>query len=118
MILSLGQGEPSYIPDQLLTGRAQDVADQMYLAFLQCYARDPLQWDIICFFSHHQEEWCPLAILAGEMAQPESLIAERLAELAGMRLLYERVLNIGPQYCLTSSLELRRLVVRLGAEWS
>ena len=48
----------------------------------------------------------------------ESLIAERLAELAGMRLLYERVLNIGPQYCLTSSLELRRLVVRLGAEWS
>ncbi len=117
MILSLGQGEPSYIPDDLLLGHAQDDAGFMFLAFLQCYARDILQWEIICFFSHHQDEWCSLLTLASDMGLPWPLLAERLGELAGMCLLRERVLVTGPQYCLTSSLELRRLVARLGAEW-
>ncbi len=116
MILSLGQGEPSYVPDGLI-GQAHDYADVTYLAFLQCYARDLDQWGVICFFASHQNDWCELADLAVELRQPFDRLAERLEDLAAKRLLEERVLVTGPEYRLTRASELRRLVLRLGAEW-
>ncbi len=116
MILSLGQGEPSYVPDGLI-GQAHDYADMSYLAFLQCYARDLGQWEIICFFSNHQNEWFTLEDAAAEMRRTPADLRERLEKLAAGRLLDERVPFTGPEYSLTRSPELRRLVVRLGSEW-
>ncbi len=116
MILSLGQGEPSYVPDGLI-GQAHDYADVTYLAFLQCYARDVAQWGVICYFAGHQNDWCVLADVAVELGQPPDRLAARLEDLSGKRLLEERVLVTGPEYRLTRAPELRRLVLRLGAEW-
>ncbi len=116
MIVSLGQGEPSYIPDGLM-GQAHDYADITYLAFLQCYARDLEQWEIVCFFSNHQQDWCGIDDLAEELDQSPTQLAARLSRMADARLLDERVLVTGPEYCLTRNPDLRRLAVRLGSEW-
>ncbi len=116
MIVSLGQGEPSYIPDGLM-GQAHDFADITYLAFLQCYARDLEQWEIVCFFSNHQQDWCRIDVLADELGQAPAQLAARLSKMADARLLDERILVTGPEYRLTTSPDLRRLAVRLGSEW-
>jgi hypothetical protein len=116
MILSLGQGEPSYVPDGLIE-RAHDYADVSYLAFLQCYARDLAQWAIICFFARQQDDWCTLEDLAVDTDGAAEQVAKRLVVLSDRGLLEERVLFTGLEYRLTRSPELRRLVLRLGSEW-
>jgi hypothetical protein len=116
MILSLGQGEPSYVPDGLV-GQARDSADVSYLAFLQCYARDLTQWELICYFSDHQESWCSLAVMAQELGLLSDELDQKLVCLANARLLEQRVAVTGPEYRLTRSAQLRRLVVRVGSQW-
>jgi hypothetical protein len=116
MILSMGPGEPSYVPDGVIS-HPQDSADIIASAFLQCYGRDPLQWEIMCFFSIHQDEWATLGHLADELPCAASALMTSLAELAETKLLEERVLVCGPIYRLTSVPELRRLAVRLGWAW-
>lgn len=116
MILCLGQGEPSYVPDGLM-GQARDCADLSYLAFLQCYARDLKNWEIICFFASHQDEWCALEVLAEAIDSPRSETADTVNQLTHARLLEERVLTTGVFYRLTRTPQLRHQVARLGAEW-
>ncbi len=116
MILCLGQGEPSYVPDGLM-GQARDSADLSYLAFLQCYARDLAKWEIICFFSSHQDEWCSLEVLADAIGSSLAAASDMVCQLAQARLLEERVLNTGVFYRLTRVPQLRHQVARLGAEW-
>lgn len=116
MILSLGQGQPSYVPDAAI-GMAHDYADVSYLAFLQCYARDVAQWSVICYFAGHQHGWFTREDLAAELCEDGDCLAERLAGLAARHLLEERFLVTGPEYRLTQAPELRRLALRLGAEW-
>ncbi len=116
MILCLGQGEPSYVPDGLM-GQARDSADVSYLAFLQCYARNLVKWEIICFFASHQDEWCGLDVLAEAIGSPLNETENSLCQLTQARLLDERVLSTGIFYRLTRVPQLRHQVARLGAEW-
>ena len=116
MILSLGQGEPSYVPDGLM-GQARDMADLSYLAFLQCYARDLVKWDIICYFAGHQDEWTTLTDLGEALDQPLLVVATHTNELVNRRLLNERVMATGVEYGLTYLPHLRHQAARLGSEW-
>ncbi len=116
MILSLGQGEPSYVPDGLM-GQARDMTDLSYLAFLQCYARDLIKWDIICFFAGHQDRWITLSELAEALDQPMQTVADHADELVNRRLLSERVMATGLEYGLTCVPHLRHQAARLGSEW-
>jgi hypothetical protein len=116
MILCLEQGEPSYVPDGLM-GQARDHADVSYLAFLQCYARNLVNWEIICFFADHQEAWCAIRMLTEAIGCSGDAIVESLARLSEARLLDERVVSTGFVYRLTRAPQLRRQVARVGAEW-
>jgi hypothetical protein len=116
MILSMGPGESNYVPDGLI-GRPQDSADVTSLAFLQCYGREPLQWEIMCFFSLHQDGWATLRDVADELPYTMAELMVGLDELAETKLLEQQVLVCGPVYRLTGVPELRRLAVRLGWEW-
>lgn len=116
MILSLGPGEPNYIPDALL-GMAQDTVDFKILPFLQCYTRDLSDWQVIWFFSVHRDKWCSLAELANVLGYSHSDIAQKLAHMTEAKLLEERILVTGPIYHLTESPQLRQQVIHLGHEW-
>jgi len=116
MILNLGPGEPSYIPDALL-GMAQDTVDLRMLPFLQCYAHDPFEWQVIWFFSAHRDEWCSLARLADEMGYSRREMVQKLAHVAETKLLEERVLVTGPIYRLSESPQVRQQFLNLGYEW-
>ena len=116
MILSLGLGEPSYVPDGLI-GRPRDCADIDSLAFLQCYARDWLHWEILCFFSTNRDDWYSLPLVAIAVNSPLDGLERALGDLADDHLLDRRVLVTGPVYRLTKDNRLRKLAVRLDAEW-
>jgi hypothetical protein len=116
MILSLGQGEPSYVPDGLM-GQARDSADISYVAFLQCYARDLVKWEMICYFAGHQDEWSSLSDVADAIDHPESEVAQHADELVSRHLLDERVMFTGVEYALTCTPHLRHQAARLGSEW-
>jgi hypothetical protein len=117
MILSLGLGEPQYLPDSLM-GRPQDIPDLRWQAFLQCFARDVTSWDVMCFFSRHDGDWCSCDDIAVELGYDVETLVDRLGELAFTRLLDERILVTGPVYRLTQRLpELRRSALCVGSEW-
>jgi hypothetical protein len=116
MILSMGPGQPNYIPDRLI-GQPHDFVDVRALAFLQCYARELTQWEIISFFSEYQDAWCSLDMIAGKLEQPAERIADKLVMLSKTRLLEERIIASGPVYRLTAAPQLRRSVVGLGCQW-
>jgi|YNPBryantNP2012_1023418.scaffolds.fasta_scaffold52660_1 hypothetical protein len=114
MLLSLGLGETSYIPDALV-GIAQDQVDLDLLAFLQCYGRDLLEWETMLFFIAHRG-WCAPETLAAEIEEPVEVVARKLQELTDRKLVEERLLVTGPVYRLTEGRTLRRAVARLGKE--
>jgi hypothetical protein len=112
MILVTGLGEVSYLPDTLST-TPQDYVDVDSLAFLQCYARELLHWEVITFFADHLDEWCDLTLMMCETGHlPDQLIGG-LEYLAGSRLLESRVLVTGPEYRLTAVMPLRRAALRV-----
>jgi hypothetical protein len=117
MILSLGLGEPNYVPDSLV-GQATDSTDLGSFAFFQCYVRETMQFEIVCFFSVYQDAWCPLDFIAEQLQYQCSEIARPLSRLADTRLLDEQIIATGPMYRLTRTSELRRAAIRLGTQWS
>ncbi|OIO95524.1 MAG: hypothetical protein AUK03_05340 [Anaerolineae bacterium CG2_30_64_16] len=112
MILSLGIGESSYVPDALV-GVSQDQVDFDLIAIWQCYGRDPLRWEALLFFADHTG-WHSTDTLATEVALPMELVASKLADLANRGLLEEMILCTGPRYRLAEDGELCRVVGRLG----
>jgi len=114
MILSFGMGESSYVPDALI-GRPRDQVDLNLVAFLQCYARDVVQWEVILFFSAY-DGWSSPEDVAQATGEPYDLVANKLAELAETDLIEGRILVTGPLYRLTEGRELRKPVMQLGME--
>ena len=114
MILSLGMGESSYVPDALV-GKPRDQVNLDLVAFLQCYARELVQWEVILFFSLY-DDWSSPEEVAQALDEPYDLIAKKMAELAETDLIEGRILVTGPLYRLTEGRELRQPVMRLGME--
>ena len=116
MFLSVAPGEPNYVPDSLL-GLSHDGADTNSSPFLQCYGRELLVWELMCFFSGHEEDWSAATAIATELERPLDQIVAKLPALADTRLLEQRILPNGLYYRLTQVSQLRRVVLRLGSEW-
>jgi hypothetical protein len=112
MILSHGMGASSYVPDALI-GVAQDEVDHGLLAFLQCYARDPGEWEVMIFLADHSEEWFTLRNLALALGKSRDVIEQNLESLLEKRMIEERILLIGPFYRMMQSEQLCRRVRRL-----
>lgn len=115
MILTLGMGESSYLPDALI-GVPQDQVDFDLIAFSQCYAHERIEWDALVFFAGY-DGWCSPGALAATLAQPPGYVARTLLQLAGKGLLVESILVTGPVYRLTDDRRLRRAVIRIGADF-
>ena len=111
MILSHGMGASSYVPD-VMVGAAQDEVDHGLVAFLQCYARDPREWEMLIFFADN-EDWVTPGHLAVVLDESRHVIAQKLESLVAKNLVAERVLVTGPSYRLAQSDPLRRRVMRL-----
>jgi DNA-binding transcriptional ArsR family regulator len=111
MILSHGMGASSYVPD-VLVGGAQDEVDHGLVAFVQCYARDPREWEMLIYFADH-ESWSSAGHLAVVLGESRYTIERKLDSLAAKKLVEERVLLTGPLYRLAQSDQLRRRVMRL-----
>lgn len=111
MILSLGLGEPSYIPDAM-AGIPHDEVELDLVAFCQCYAKDKVSWRLILLFAR-QPEWTTPEIIAAMVGEPVARVLQELGRLADLKLLEEQILVTGPLYRLTPRRALRRAVLRL-----
>jgi len=111
MILSLGIGESSYVPDALV-GLPQDQVDLDLIAIWQCYGRDPLRWDALLFLAD-RDGWHSADVLAVAAGLPREEVARKLAELANLGLLKELIIFTGPLYQLAEECALCRVVRRL-----
>jgi hypothetical protein len=111
MILSLGLGEPSYVPD-VLAGIPRDDVELDMVAFCQCYATDLLSWKVLLYFAG-ESTWVNPAVMAGELAEPISAVMAQLERMTQRNLLEERLLVTGPLYRLGPQRQLRRSVLRL-----
>lgn len=114
MILTLGMGESSYVPDALV-GAARDVIDVKLIAFLQCYAQELIHSKLFVFFSTH-ENWSSCETLGAELAEPPGVVMHKLERLLDINLVEERVLVTGPTYRITQNPDLRKAVLSLGGE--
>jgi predicted transcriptional regulator len=111
MILSHGMGASSYVPDALI-GAAQDEVDFGLVAFLQCYAREPGEWDLLMLLAEN-EGWLTPGRLAMMLGETRKVVNQKLESLVARKLIEERVLIVGPSYRLVPSEQLRRRVIRL-----
>ncbi|PKO21696.1 MAG: hypothetical protein CVU38_13280 [Chloroflexi bacterium HGW-Chloroflexi-1] len=111
MILSLGIGESSYVPDALI-GVPQDQVDLDLIAIWQCYGRDPLRWEALLFFTNH-DGWHSADTLVAASGLSRVWVAKKLVELANLGLLEEMIMVTGPLYRLADDGELCRVARRL-----
>ena len=112
MILSLGSGDTSYVPDSL-AGMPHDQVEWDMVAFAQCYARSQAAWEILIYYSTN-EGWSSTSEIASAVQLPEREIARRLTELVNTGMFQERVLVTGPLYRLSNHPQVRRVVKHLG----